>query len=35
VPVGEVPGDAEVIAGHARALATIDVAPEGRITVLH
>jgi 5'-nucleotidase len=34
VPVGEAPVDAEVIAGHARALATIDVAPEGRITVL-
>lgn len=34
VPLGDAPVDAEVIAAHARALATIDVAPEGRITVL-
>ncbi|GAB2497930.1 5'-nucleotidase C-terminal domain-containing protein [Promicromonospora xylanilytica] len=34
VPVGDAPVDAEVIADHARALTTIDVTTEGRITVL-
>lgn len=34
VPIGDAPVDAEVIAAHARALATVDVEPEGRITVL-
>lgn len=34
VPLADAPVDAEVIAEHARTLGTIDVAPEGRITVL-
>jgi 5'-nucleotidase len=34
VPIGDAPVDAEVIADHARTLATIDVEPEGRITIL-
>jgi 5'-nucleotidase len=34
VPVGDAPVDAEVIAAHARALGTIDIAPDGRITIL-
>jgi 5'-nucleotidase len=34
VPIGDAPVDAEVIAAHARTLGTIDVEPDGRITVL-
>jgi 5'-nucleotidase len=34
VPIGDAPVDAEVIADHARNLGTIDVTPEGRITLL-
>ncbi|PUB32137.1 5'-nucleotidase [Promicromonospora sp. AC04] len=34
VPIGDAPVDAEVIADHARALGTIDITTEGRITVL-
>lgn len=34
VPIGDAPVDAEAIADHARALGTIDITTEGRITVL-
>ncbi|MFI9485666.1 bifunctional metallophosphatase/5'-nucleotidase [Promicromonospora sp. NPDC052451] len=34
VPLADAPVDAETIAAHARTLSTIDIEPEGRITVL-